>query len=121
MPIRYPVGKNLIQVGALLDLSPERVLRRVGLSASLSDDDDLSVDAAMYFRIWDALLQEAQRPGIEMDLAMAYAHGPFLPPIFAFSCAETLALGLSRLADFKPLIGPMVIDVSRPDGRLQRR
>ena len=54
-----------------------------------------------------------------MDLAMTYAHGPFVPPIFAFSCAETLALGLERLADFKPLIGPIRMAITRPDGQLR--
>ncbi|MEL6569763.1 MAG: helix-turn-helix transcriptional regulator, partial [Pseudomonadota bacterium] len=41
------------------------------------------------------------------------AHGPFIPPIFAFSCAETLGLGLKRSSDFKPLIGPVEMNVER--------
>lgn len=118
MATRFPIGSNLKQMRALLDISPERVLRRVGLSPSLADDENLTVGAEIFFRIWDAIYAEADRPGIEMELAMAYAHGPFLPPIFAFSCADTLALGLARLADFKPLIGPMTIVVTRPENRL---
>ncbi|MGV6804440.1 MAG: helix-turn-helix domain-containing protein [Ruegeria sp.] len=118
MATRYAIGASLKQMGALLDISPERVLRRVGLSATLADDEDISVGADTYFKIWDAMRVEADRPGIEMDLAMAYAHGPFLPPIFAYSCAETLALGLTRLSIFKPLIGPVKMEVTRPNKRL---
>ena len=115
MAIRYQVGPYLQQVSTLLGIETERVLRRLGLSADLSNDAELSVGTDAYLRLFDAAIAEANRPGAEMELAMAYAHSPFVPPIFAFSCAETLSLGLSRLADFKPLIGPIAIEVSRPN------
>ena len=112
MAPRYPIGSYLDQMATLLGISPERVLRRVGLSATLATDAEMSVGSKAYFDIWDAVCAEADRPGIEMTLAMAYAHGPFIPPIFAFSCAETLELGLIRLSDFKPLIGPFKMEVA---------
>lgn len=118
MATRYPIGAAMVQMGALLNISPDRVLRRVGLSATLEDDPEICVGAETYLRLWDAMCAEADRPGIEMDLAIAYAHGPFVPPIFAFSCAETLALGLTRLSDFKPLMGPIRMQVARRDGPL---
>ncbi len=118
MATRYPMGANMKQTGAILGIAPEAVLRRVGLSATLADEEDFSVTAEMFFRLWDAMCVEADRPGVEMDLAMAYAHGPFIPAIFAFSCADTLALGLGRLSHFKALIGPAIMDVTRLDGQL---
>lgn len=111
--MRYPIGAYLKQMGTLLEISPAHVLRRAGLSAVLATENEINVEAETYFRIWDAMYAEADRAGIEMVLAMAYAHGPFVPPIFAFSCAETLALGLTRLADFKPLIGPIKMEITR--------
>ncbi|MEL6745686.1 MAG: helix-turn-helix domain-containing protein [Pseudomonadota bacterium] len=119
MATRYPIGAYMTQVGVMLNISTERVLRRVGLSASIGVDEDFSVDAPTYFRIWDAMRAEVDRPNIEMELAMAYAHGPFFPPIFAFSCAETIGLGLARLADFKPLVGPVKMDVFRSERDLK--
>jgi len=113
MTARYPVGAYLKQTSAFLGFTPEPILRRVGLSATLVGDKEIYVSPKTYFQIWDAVCAEANRPGLEMDLAMAYAHGPFVPPIFAFSCAETLGLGLARLADFKPLIGPIELIVER--------
>ncbi|WP_179214834.1 hypothetical protein [Octadecabacter ascidiaceicola] len=71
-------------MSAILGITPEKVLRRVGLSASLVGEEEISVRAETYFRIWDAMYAEADRPGVEMELAMAYAHGPFLPPILPF-------------------------------------
>lgn len=107
MTQRYMIGAYLNQMSELLGLSPERVLRRAGLSGALAQSAEISVPAETYLRLWDAMCDEADRPGIEMELAMIYAHGPFIPPIFAFSCAETLELGLRRLSDFKPLVGPL--------------
>lgn len=119
MAARYPIGAYLRQAGTLLDIAPERVLRRIGLSTTLAADDDISVGAEVFFQLWEAVCAEADRPGVEMDLAMAYAHGPFIPPVFAFSCADTLGLGLQRLCDFKPLVGPFQMEVTRPDERLR--
>jgi AraC-like DNA-binding protein len=118
MATRYPIGDSIKQCATLLGVSPERVLRRVGLSASLSDDDDIQVGPEKFFQVWDAIVAEANQPRAEMELAMAYAHGPFIPPVFAFSCADTLALGVERLCDFKPLIGPMNMVASRPNQQL---
>ena len=118
MATRYPIGDAIEQCATLLGISPERVMRRVGPSASLSSDQDINVSAKKFFQIWDAIRAEASQPGVEMELAMAYAHGPFIPPIFAFSCAETLALRLGRLSDFKPLIGPVDMVVTRPNKQL---
>lgn len=116
---KYAVGQMMQQVSAILNLDTGRVLARAGLSPSLAEDPDFSVGSDVYFSLWDAMIIEADRPSIVMDLAMAYAHGPFLPPIFAFSCADTLALGLERLSVFKPLIGPMVFSVTRPEGKVR--
>ena len=121
MATQYPVGRYIQQMGTLLGVSPERALRHVGLSTSVSDQADRSESADTCFRIRETMIVETDRPGVEMDLAMANAHGPFLPPIFAFSRADTLALGLRRFADFKPLIGPIKIDVSRLCRSLQGR
>ena len=118
MAITYPVGPFLKQMATLLDLSVEKVLRRVGLSASLAANEEISVGARTFFGVWDAICEEADRPGVEMELAMAYAHGPFMPPVFAFSCAETLELGLARLAVFKPIVGPISMEITRGDGEL---
>lgn len=118
MAMRYQIGDFLKQMHAFVGVEPERVLRRAGLSAALAQNETLSVDAAAYFRICHVMAEEAKRPGIELELAIAYAHGPFVPAIFAFSCAETLNLGLSRLSDFKPLVGPMTMQVVRNDAGL---
>lgn len=119
MATKHPIGDHLRQCATLLGISPARVLRRLGLSETLAQEDEVLVDAQTYFNLFDAICAEVNRPGLELELALSYAHGPFVPPIFAFSCAETLAMGVSRLSDFKPLIGPMRMEVTRPDQALK--
>lgn len=71
MAVRYPIGDSLSQMSTLLDISPERVLRRVGLSDTLTGDKEISVGPETFFRLRDAACAEANRPGVETDLAMA--------------------------------------------------
>ena len=66
MPTKYPIGETLHQVSALLEISPERVLRRVGLSGALAVEEDISVGAETFFKIWDAVREEAAQPGLEL-------------------------------------------------------
>jgi AraC-like DNA-binding protein len=96
-----------------MEADPKQILRRAGLAAELLQQGDFQLSIDAYFRLWTALREIADRPDFELTFAMEYAHGPFASPIFAFSCAETLFLGLERLAIFKPLMGPMRMTVTR--------
>lgn len=118
MAIRYPVGRYLHQMSVILGLPPERVLLRCGYSESLIDLESFSVNAEMFFKLWNAMIEEEDRPGVELDLAIAYANSSFVPQIIAFSCADTVELGLSRLSEFKPSVGPLTIELTRKEDRL---
>ncbi len=111
MRTKYQIAEPLAQVCQLVDIDPGRVLRRAGLHESWLDLPDNGVTAEVYFALWKAVHEEADQPDIEVTLAKGYAHGPFSAPIFAFSCAETVALGLQRLAGFKSLLGPKELDM----------
>lgn len=119
MAPRYQIAAFMTQFAAFLGNDPIAVFKRAGLPAEAVHDPDLKVDAKTFFALWDATMAEADNPSAVLDLAKAYAHGPFIPAIFAFSCAETVAKGLGRLALYKPLIGPLAFDVTRPDRRLR--
>lgn len=119
MTMQYPIGKSLRQMGALLKVTPEQVLARAGLPTHRGQDEDFTVDSELFFRVWDALYIEGFQQGMEVELARSFAHGPFLPSVFAFSCADTLSLGLERFAKLKPLAGPININLSRDHGHLR--
>ena len=110
---RYAIADQVAQVCQMLALPIENVLRRSGLPADFCDQPGSSVAAEKYFDIWTAVEAEASRRDLPLALGLAYAHGPFAAPIFAFSCSETILAGLTRLVEFKPLLGPFAMAVER--------
>lgn len=116
---RYRIAKSTQRVCALLKIPPERVLRRAGLPDDYLAHEDRGLGAGRCFAVWEALVAEAKRPDLALFLGKTAAHGPFNPAMFAFSCSPTIEIGLTRLALFKPLVGPMSLTVERRDGTLR--
>ena len=104
---RYPIQKMARQVFELLGLDVERIMRRSGLPSDLVDHDPRGITAAQFYAVWDAIDEEAQGRNIPFQMGRALAKGPFAPALFAFSCSPNIAVGLERLAVFKPLVAPI--------------
>ena len=114
----YPVAKNLQNFCTILNLSPERILRRAGLPIDLIANEGKGVEARYVFALWNAIFEELGSTDVVLDMAIAYARGPFVPPLFAFSCSANIEQGLNRLALFKPLMGPIKLDVRTNENNL---
>lgn len=110
---RYPIAQKAVQLCSVLKISHQRVFRRAGLSPDFDKHENGGIDAQQYFAIWDAVVAEAKRPDLALFLGEVYARGPFIPAVFAFSCSPTVAIGLERLALFKPLLGPIRLVLER--------
>lgn len=110
---RYPLSKDMVSACAIMGTDPARVMRRAGLPEDFADGEQRDVTGEQLFDIWDAMTAEAQKPNIEFEMAIGYAHGPFSPPLLSFSTAPNLELGLQRLAVYKPIIAPLILDVTR--------
>ena len=119
MPKTYPMAAAFSQCSKLLGLSEAQVLRRVGLTEDWLELPNNDVPADMVFKLWEAARLEARREDFELVLAKNYVQGPFNAAMFAFSCADTVALGLQRLSVFKQLIGPFTADLDRTDAGLR--
>lgn len=113
MTTRYRIAEMLPQACGFLELDQARVLRRAGLPDDWMDQPKTDVEGERLFDIWSAIEAEDALPDTALRLAKSYAHGPFVPPVLAFSCAETVYIGWERLAIFKPLIAPMQMTVTR--------
>ena len=61
------------------------------------------------------IVAEARRPDLPLFLGKMLARVPFVPPMIAFSCSPTVAIGLERVAVFKPLVGPIVLGLEDGD------
>lgn len=120
MPHRplYPVAYKIAQLCQILKISPARVLRRAGLPTDYVAHEGKGSTAAQVFALFDAINAEAKRDDLALFLGKLYAHGPFVPAIFAFSCSQNIEIGLTRLALFKPLLAPLHLDIQRHDDRV---
>lgn len=114
----YPVARKTAQLCQVLKLSPERVLRRAGLPPDYLEYETKGVPAEQFFTLFNALSEEAKRDDLSLFLGKLYAHGPFVPELFAFSCSANIEQGLTRLGLFKPLIAPIRLDIQRYEDRL---
>lgn len=111
MEAHCQIGDYLTLCAEALSVAPDTVLRRAGLSGEFLCKSIAHLPVQAHFSLWMALLTEANRPEAELFLALAAARGPIPPSVFAFSCADTLALGLVRLGMFKSLLGPVTLIV----------
>lgn len=117
-PDRYPFAKSLQKFCALLQIPPERVLKRAGLPLDIADHENRGMTGAQIASIFIAAVDEAGGPDLIIDIARRTAHGSFNPAMLAFSCSRNIEVGLRRLAVFKPLVGPVCITCDRTSDRL---
>lgn len=113
--MRYKVGRTTQQLCGLLGIDPAAILRRMRRPADFFENEGRGVTAVEYFDGWNAIIAEAPRPDTPLILGQAYARGPFNPAFFAFTCSPTVAIGLERLALFKPLTGPLHLSMLRDE------
>jgi AraC-like DNA-binding protein len=96
-----------------LHIPAGRVLRRAQLPAGLLQGGPVALSADEYFRLWAALDAEADDPNLAVAIGQAISVEMFSPPLFAALCSPNLQVAAQRIATYKPLIGPMGVDVTQ--------
>lgn len=97
-----------------LGVGPAHVLRRAGLPGDLFARRPAELPVADYYRFWDAITVESpcdSDPGLAVTIGEAISVEHFSPPIFAALCSPDLRTAVERLAQYKPLIGPVRLDI----------
>jgi AraC-like DNA-binding protein len=87
------------------------VLRRAGLPDDLFAHPSARLETAAYFRLWEAIEAEAGDGTFPLRLYGALRGESFSPSHFAALCSPNLLTALSRLSRYKPLVGPLRLDV----------
>ena len=97
----------------LLDMGidPTTVLAHANLSADLFNRDNASLTAKEYFQFWYGVEQAAGDKEVPLLLAQNMTVEAFDAPIFAAICSKNLNAAVERLQQYKPLVGPMDMDV----------
>ena len=103
-----------------MQLDTVALLRYAKLPADLFNLESASLSPSEYFQLWKALEHVAGEQEVALLLAQHLSTESFDPPIFASLCSPDLNTALKRLSHYKPLIGPMILDVAitRKDTRL---
>lgn len=114
----YPIAQSLRQICQILKVAPERVLRRAGLPMDYLDHEGKGSTAQQFFGVFRAVFQESNRDDLPLYMGKLFAHGPFVPPVFAFSCSPDIERGVQRMALFKQLIAPVTLGVERGADRV---
>lgn len=116
---RYPIAKDIQKMCTMLDLDPARVLRRAGLSQSFLQNESQGATSTEYFALWEAVYDEVGDPMFALEIGQKLAGSPFIPAMLAFSSSPNTEVGLKRLALFKPLVGPVALDIKSDDESLE--
>ncbi len=103
----------------ILGVDPEVMLETAGLGDLARGRSDARVTAAQYFDCWNTMEVLSPRPDYVLHLGIAISRGPVIPVFFTLSCAPDLETGMTRMAQYKSLLGPTKTRVFR-DGALLR-
>lgn len=95
-----------------LGLSVSRVLRQAQLPAGVFLSGSPSLSTVEYYRFWDAVESEGDDPDLAVRIGRSLSVEVFNPPIFAALASPDLHTAAERIAKFKPLIGPVILDVT---------
>lgn len=104
-----------------LGLSAQDLLRSARLPLDLLNRRAPALTAEEYFRLWDGMTKLLDDPAFPLRLGQAISVEAFSPPIFACLCSADLNVALARLAKYKPLIGPLRLDLAQSDAQTEVR
>lgn len=102
-----------------LRLSWASVLRRASLPGDLLSGGPAMLSTEQYFRFWTALEEEGGDRDLALDVGQAISVETFSPPIMAALCSPSLQIAAERIATYKPLVGPLRLDVTATVDGLQ--
>lgn len=94
-----------------LGVSTADVLRRAGLPADLLSRENVRLPMDAYHAFWSAIEAEHGGPQFPLRLVEAMRAESFSPPIFAALCSPDLHTAATRIQRYKPLIGPMRLEI----------
>lgn len=98
---------------AILGIDWADVLARTGMVATKRNDQTFLVTAEEYLRLWTAMMDLSGQQDVSKHLGLRMAGGPAVPVLFALSTAPDFETGITRMAKFKSLFGPMQFVISR--------
>lgn len=95
---------------ATLGLRAADVLRVADLPEDLFTRSRPKLSAEEFLRLWDTLASAMNTDAPGLLLGRAILPDVFSPPLFAAFCSPDLIVATARLSQYKPLIGPLILE-----------
>nr|WP_221914433.1 AraC family transcriptional regulator [Klebsiella aerogenes] len=95
-----------------IGLTSEDILRRAHLPDDTFSRAERGLDADEYIRFWHAMEAGVNSPAFPLILVEKVSAEVFDPPLFAALCSTNLMQAVQRLARYKQLIAPMVLETA---------
>ena len=108
---RFSIDMGWTAILSGLGIEAQDVLRHADLPLDLLQRDAASVSTAEYFRLWHALDALSDDPEFALTLVEILTPDVFSPVLFACLCSGSMNAALDRLAAYKPIIGPMELEI----------
>lgn len=109
---KYPLDNAWRALFTDLGVSAQDVLRHARLPLDLLSHKTPMLTASEYFSLWHGLAHALrENPAFPLQMAQAISVAAFSPPLFASLCSDDLNMALARIAHYKPLVGPLRLDV----------
>lgn len=109
--IGYSLDPRLKVLFADLGVESADMLRSAGLPADLFSRSPVTLSSSQFAQLWDAFVAAVADPSLPLRVATAMTTESFSPPIFAALCSANLNQAAQRLQTYKPLVGPMSLNV----------
>ncbi|VWB47253.1 AraC family transcriptional regulator [Burkholderia arboris] len=110
---RFAVSPGWQVVMVDLGLRVDELLRRAQLPADLFTRPEGGLTTREFFRMWLAMEEMADTPAVALRILDRVSVETFDPPLFAALCSPNLEIAIRRISQFKPLIGPIRLRVTR--------
>lgn len=115
MQTRYLVDSRLSALLGDLGVPVDALLRRTGLPRDLFARSQVALAPADYFGLWTAVEEFLDEPTLPIRVSRAMTPELFSPPLFAALCSPDFNQAARRIQTYKPLIGPLHIELDVGD------
>lgn len=96
-------------------LTPPDILRKAHLPDDTFSKVESGLDTEEYIRLWHAIETGMNNPAFPLPLVEKVSAEVFDPPLFAALCSSNMMQAIQRLARYKQLIAPMVLETAVDD------
>lgn len=116
MTVRYVLETSWQILLKDMDVSAQDVLYHARLPLDLLSRKLPTITGEEFFRLWNGLAHALRHdPTFPLRLARTITPEIFSPPIFACLCSRDLNMALNRIAHYKPIVGPIRLEIEQND------